>query len=627
MLSEEAAHAFVDERLVDDEGLCAGGQGGQAIPEVLLIVPPFLKPGSPALGAEILAAACRSQGMDCDVLYANLSFAARVGDATYRRIMIPRHGKPLGEAVFAQEVYSGLPHPAPLFATATENAPNFPWDEPAAGERCYDICRAQTPGFLEETAAAVADLAPKIVGFTATVQQTMASLAIAKTVKALRPEIFTMLGGDASRLPMGQALAEIAPMLDCVVAGEADLVFPHLCQDYLQGGASPPWVIECAPPTELDQVAAPDYSSYLRQLGDLQAAGGLPETYPNHLLFESSRGCWWADKSRCRFCGLVHAGYRRKSGARIVAELRAAAERHPGVLLQAADCVMPSGMPHEILPELIEDGFRHPLQWAIRPDLTPAELLLMKKAGFAHVQPGIESLCPSILTAFRKGARAHQNIALLREGRSLHLDVTWNFLFRIPGDDLEEYAALVRLLPALSHLQPPMTFSSIVLQRTSPFLEDAGRFGFHEVRPSPVYRYLYPPETRIADIALDFQGRWHSALDEAPELRADLEESLRSWMTTWRDPGTHPALFKVPLAGGRVVVQDTRPCAKEAIVLGDAKYADALAYFDAPRTKRQAEEVAGAAVADLLERGFVIDWDDRYLSLVTRGHGTSRTAE
>ena len=57
--------------------------------------------------------------------------------------------------------------------------------------------------------------------------------------------------------------------------------------------------------------------------------------------------------------------------------LRAAAHRHPGVLLQAADCVMPSGMPHEILPELIEEGFRHPLQWAIRPDLTPAELLLI----------------------------------------------------------------------------------------------------------------------------------------------------------------------------------------------------------------------------------------------------------
>jgi len=68
----------------------------------------------------------------------------------------------------------------------------------------------------------------------------------------------------------------------------------------------------------------------------------------------------------------------------------------------------------------------------------------MKKVGFAHVQPGIESLCPSILKAFRKGVCAHRNIALLREGRSRRLDVTWNCLFRIPGDDLEEYAALGR---------------------------------------------------------------------------------------------------------------------------------------------------------------------------------------
>ena len=589
-------------------------------------MPPFLKPDSPALGAEILAAACRSQGMDCDVLYANLSFAARVGNETYRRIMIPREGKPLGEAVFAQEVYAGLPDPAPLFATATDDTPRLPWPERAADEHCYQICREQTPGFLEETAAAVAGMAPRIVACSASIQQTLASLAIAKTVKALRPEAFTVFGGDAARLPMGQALADVAPMLDCVVAGEADTFFPRMCREYLQRGTRPPRVVECEPPIELDQVAVPDYSSYLRQLGDLQAAGSLPDDYPNHLLFESSRGCWWADKSRCRFCGFVHTSYRRKSKERIVAELRGVAARHAGVLLQAADCVMPSGMPHEILPELIEDGFRHPLQWAVRPDLTPAELLVMKKVGFVHIQPGIESLCPTILKVFRKGARAHQNIALLREGRSLRLDVTWNFLFRIPGDDLEEYAALVRLLPALSHLQPPMSYSSIVLQRTSPFLEDAGRFGFRDVRPSQAYRYLYPAKTRMEDIALDFQGRWQSALDEAPRLRAELEASLRRWMTTWRDAVTRPALFRVPLSGGRVFVQDTRPCAKQAAVLGDAKYADALAYFDTPRTKRQAELVADAVVADLLERGFMIDWDDRCLSVVTRGQGGRRPA-
>lgn len=463
------------------------------MPEILLIVPPFLNPDSPALGAEILAAACRRRGMDCDVLYANLSFAARVGDETYHRIMIPRHGKPLGEAVFAQEVYAGLPDPTPLFAIATDDEPSLPRPERAADEHCYRVCREQTPGFLEATAATVADMAPRIVGFTATMQQSLASLAIAKTVKALRPEVVTVLGGDAARLPMGQALADVAPMLDCVVAGEADLVFPRLCRDYLRRGARPPRVVRCEPPAELDQVAAPDYSSYLRQLSDLQAAGSLPEAYPEHLQFESSRGCWWADKSRCRFCGFVHAGYRRKSRERIVAELRAVADRHPGVLLQAADCVMPSGMPHEILPELIEEGFRHPLQWSIRPDLTPADLLLMKKVGFEHVQPGIESLCPSILTAFRKGARAHQNIALLREGRALRLDVIWNFLFRIPGDDLQEYASR----PPAAGPEPPAATDDLQQHRPAAHEPVSGRR-----RP-----FWLPPRAALPGVPLPVSGR------------------------------------------------------------------------------------------------------------------------
>ena len=87
-----------------------------------------------------------------------------------------------------------------------------------------------------------------------------------------------------------------------------------------------------------------------------------------------------------------------------------------------------------------------------------------------------------------------------------------------------------------------------------------------------------------------------------------------------------PQLAGVPLPGGRVFVQDTRPCAREAAFLGDAECAKSLTYFDTPRRMQEAEAVPPVILADLLDRAFVVDWDGRYLSLVTRGLSPSRPA-
>ena len=597
---------------------------------VVLVVPPFLTPGGPALGAEILAAGCRGRGISCSVVYANLQFAARIGDTMYRRAMLSACGRPLGEAAFAPEVWTGLPDPAGVFfpdghAAASsaadgsdEGGPVTEEDGGAAGAACYRACRAQAAGFVEDVAEAILAHSPRIVGFSALAQQTLASLALAAAVKSRAADVLTVLGGDAARPPRGQALADVAPMLDCLVAGEADEVFPRLCRDFVERGERPPRLVACEPVVDLDKTAVPDFSSYLRQLHDLQGAGRLPDRYPRYLLFESARECWWAERSRCRFCAMTHGPYRRKSRTRIVGDLRALAAGAGGIALGSTDCAMPPGLPEEVLPELLAEGFRHRMRWPVRPDLTRAELELMERAGVVEIEPGIESLCPSVLSAFRKGVRAHQDLVLLRECRSQRIAATWHFLLRVPGDDLAEYEALVRLLPALRHLQPPSAFGSVHLQRSSPFYEDPARFGIEDVRPAAMYRYLFPPETRVEDIALEFEARWPSALDDAADVRAALETGLDDWMRSWRTPEERAVLHKLPLPGGRVFVQDTRPCATETFFLGLADSAEALDFFDTPRRPGEAGAVDPAALADVLERRFVVEWDGRLVSLVTR---------
>jgi ribosomal peptide maturation radical SAM protein 1 len=594
--------------------------------DILLVVPPFLNASGPALGAEVLAQACRERGMACEVLYANLAFAAHVGESTYRRVMNVRSWREIGEAAFAPEVFDNLPDPTGHLFAADQMRALWEQDGDRADDACYRTCREAAPGLVSETVAAILERRPRIVGFSAVCQQTLASLAIAKKLKAVAPKMLTVLGGTSTSAPTGEALADIAPMLDCVVGGEADVTFPALCWAFLADGTLPARVIESVPLQDLDEASTPDLTAYHEQLRPFVAAGSLPAWYPAHLIFESSRGCWWGDRVRCSFCGLPNSRYRRKSASRVLDELRALNTAHGDMPLWASDCVMPREVARYVVPRLIEEGAHADIQYEVRADLSSADAALLSKLGSTWIQPGIESLCPSVLRAFRKGVRASQSLRLLRECRSLGMAVAWNHLYRVPEDDLEEYRRLTDLLPALHHLHPPMSFSSVSLVRHSPYYEERDELGFTRVRPVGMYRYLYPPKTRYDDIAIAFRATWPSALDAEPQVDKDLGRAISDWMDSWRGQDTRPALYRVALPGGRVFIQDSRDCARQPVFLGDDRHATALEFLETPRLRPEVQALPSDVLTELLDLRFIVHWDDHYLSLVTRARAAHAPA-
>lgn len=124
------------------------------------------------------------------------------------------------------------------------------------------------------------------------------------------------------------------PFLDYTVSGEGDHVFPALLRT-LAGNdhAAPlPGVVmiasngviigsQAAPVTDLDASPVPNYRPYFERATQL---GLLPHYKAGWMLpFESSRGCWWGEKSHCTFCGLNGLGmaFRAKSPQRVLGEL------------------------------------------------------------------------------------------------------------------------------------------------------------------------------------------------------------------------------------------------------------------------------------------------------------------
>lgn len=106
---------------------------------------------------------------------------------------------------------------------------------------------------------------------------------------------------------MGEELHQQFGSVDYVCPGEADESFPALAALLLAGTA---------------QSAA-------------------LATMPT-VLIETSRGCWWGDKSHCTFCGLNGAtmAYRSKSGARAFEEMQQLSDQWQTDRIEVVDNIL-----------------------------------------------------------------------------------------------------------------------------------------------------------------------------------------------------------------------------------------------------------------------------------------------
>ena len=78
---------------------------------------------------------------------------------------------------------------------------------------------------------------PRIVGFTTVFQQNVASLALAKRIKAILPEVFIVFGGTNCEGVMGAEMVRQFPFVDAVVSGEGDRVFGAIGYRLVNGSA------------------------------------------------------------------------------------------------------------------------------------------------------------------------------------------------------------------------------------------------------------------------------------------------------------------------------------------------------------------------------------------------------
>jgi ribosomal peptide maturation radical SAM protein 1 len=351
----------------------------------------------------------------------------------------------------------------------------------------------------------------------------------------------TVFGGANCEGGMGTALMRRFPWIDVVVPEEGEDSLKDLCSaiahsgtlsnvagvSYREGGTVVGTSRRVA--VRLDSNPAPDYEEYFGRLGE----SGLRRELSGQLAIplKSSRGCWWAAKCPCAFCGLNHErlSYRTRSPETVREEVRKLSQRHRCSRLIMVDSVMPRDCATTLLRSLIDTGEERCLFYEIRATHTEADIRAAAAAGVRVVQPGVESLSTPILRLMHKGTTALQNIATLKWCCENRIQANWNIIIGTPQEPEGEYERMAALVPRLYHLDPP-SLVMLALHRFSPYFHAPASYGIKVEAPAEYYGHVYGgPVSGLMDLARSFRFSYLDNRD--PQIYSS---RLRAAVDSWR---------------------------------------------------------------------------------------------
>jgi ribosomal peptide maturation radical SAM protein 1 len=544
--------------------------------KVALICMPFAAFNYPSIGISLLQAGLRRQGIPCDTYYLNVSFAARIGWKSYWALGMGSPPSSLtGEWLFAADLFGPNPKRDRTYVEKIlkrEFAEHF---HSRVVRRLQEV-RGCVRQFLDDCLDRVPWAKYDVVGFTSSFQQQVASLALAKRVKEAFPGKKIIFGGANCEGEMGIELHRRFSFIDFVCSGEGDQAFPQLMRRLASGDetmeiagiisrngqetAVPREII--SPVFDLDALPYPCYDDYFEQFQKVRLKYRSIPRVP----FETSRGCWWGQKMHCTFCGLNKGSmtYRSKSAGRALEELIYLGKRY-NKRITSVDTILDFKYLDSFFPEIVRRGLRFDFFFETKVNLTKHQISLLRDAGVRRLQPGIESLSTTILKLMRKGCNLLQNVQFLRWCRELGVKPYWNFLYGFPGEPASEYLEMAKIIPLLSHLEPPTGCCKIRMDRFSPYFTHPADYGMTQVRARDAYSYVYPfePES-LARLAYYFDFRYPQEVNLKEYARPAVEK-----LKAWRFAASRGRLKGIVRKNSLTVVDTRKRWKKSTTVLRD----------------------------------------------------------
>jgi ribosomal peptide maturation radical SAM protein 1 len=505
---------------------------------VALICMPFAAANRPSIQIGLLKAIIDQAGFNADTYHLNLELAAQLHLDNYSPLCEHR-GHMTGEwlfsvAAFGEKInlndsayFAAFPDEVKWIESIGKNS-NF------LSQLRHDII----PRFISECATMVDWSSYDLIAFSSTFQQNVASLALASRIKEKFPEVKVAFGGANMEGDMGLEYARAFPFVDYVMVGEGDVLFPSLLNALALGKVpeSMPGLItrsldrihgggQAQPIHNLDSLPTPNYEEYFdraKRLDLTQFISPLP--------FESSRGCWWGQKSHCTFCGLngFNMSYRSKSTQRVLRELSEMAVKYRINTFEAVDNILDVKYVENFFSEIQATKTDYQFFYEIKANLNHNQIRSLYLGGVRAVQPGIESLNSHILKLMRKGTTMLLNVRLLKWCQYHGINVAWNLLWGFPGETEDDYLNELKVLKLISHLSPPIGSGRIWMERFSPYFVKRDEFPIKDLRPEESYNFAYPHGVDLEKIAYFFDYNMEDTLPDT------IHEETRQWIDLWK---------------------------------------------------------------------------------------------
>jgi len=520
-------------------------------PRVALVNMPFHAYYAPSIALGILKAELMQRGIPArvyELTFELLPFIdpddpARGGEIF--RFLADRWHLGLGEWLFS----------SPMEAEA--EARHFDWvrrrwrrlaayGEP---EEIIASLRRAAPLFIDRMARRITGAGHDVVGFTTTYFQTQASVHLARRIKELAPSTRIMVGGASTTDVMGVAMLKAFPVIDLVCHTEAEEIIAPIVRALrgepgfslgeiggisyrtATGAVVDRSKIE-APLPRMDDVLLPDYDDYFVDAAAFVERAGGRMQLPLQLPVETSRGCWWGEKSHCTFCGLNsnRMRFRGRSPENAAESLLALYRRYRFPSFFAVDTIIDHRYFDSFCRILAEAKEPIQLSYEVKANLKKPEIQALASAGVTWVQPGLESLSTPVLQKLmKKGTSAIQNVQALKWFAEHGIRVSWNLFPTYPGDRLADYEHVPDLLRRLRHLPAP-NYNPLQVQRFSPQHNEPEAHGL-----------------RILGVHAGWKLAFH---DVAPDVLMDL-----TYMFEWDEPGRDVAVDELAKTRIRPLVE------------------------------------------------------------------------
>ena len=541
--------------------------------DLLFVVMPWAFPDNPVIGPSILQRFVEEAGFHSQVLYPGFYLIQSTGQDFYNCMSNNMSCFEISEHFFSCYVHGPERVQSDRFFAQLQIQRDdveaiFGAHPKDAFQHLRDTV---TPQFVDDLAQQIANADVKAVGFSCTFNQIMASLAVAKKLKAINPNIITLFGGPSFDNEMGITHHQKYPsIIDHIFLGEADECIVDMVKNirahrplddvpgltvYREGTVKYNNLFCIA--HDLDTVPAPNYDDFFLQRREAEESGcELPALGP--LTFESSRGCWWATKAVCSFCGLNGGrfDFRSKSPARVVSELEELSTRYSTLDFRSSDNIIDMAYFNDLFPVLEASGNDYSIWYQTKTSLKKEEIRALKRGRVTLVQAGIESLSDRVLKLMRKGLSGLTNIQFLKWCKEIGVDASYFILYGFPGETESDYDKVAEIVPLITHLKPPVRMQHIELHRFSPMFNDPEGFGIDDMFMRENSEFVYPRDVLDRDLLYTFR-HYSSKTARAEQYTKNLRDAVDHWIMRYYHQSPAPVL-EMRVGQDFLLIHDTR---------------------------------------------------------------------